>query len=307
MEIESDELQSKLERIRLKLFQAREERVRPWKDDKILTDWNGLMIAALARAGRVYQEKRYTEAAINAVDFIKDKLYFKGKLKHRYRDGEVKVEGYLEDYAFLIWGLLELYQTTLDSKYLKLADELNQILLDNYWDSSNGGFYLTSEELDNVLMRKKDAYDSAIPSGNGVSLLNLQVLSSLLEDQNLNEKAIQQEKAFATLIKQIPTGHAVFLVGIINRIGPFHEVVIASEDEKAPDLINIFNGNYLPRAVYSLNSPGDEWLKSKVETFPDKKPVDGKSTAYVCRQGVCGLPTTDPVELMQILQDRRTI
>jgi uncharacterized protein YyaL (SSP411 family) len=299
-DLKVEELKVKLDTIREKLFQEREKRVHPRKDDKVLTDWNGLMIAALARAGRVLNEKRYTEAAIKATEFIKGNLYQDGKLHHRYRDGEVKVEGYLEDHAFLVWGLIELYEATLDASWLEWAYQLNQVLLDKYLDEENGGFYLTSEDAEEVLTRKKDLNDSALPSGNGITLLNLQQLSSLLEDQELNEWALKQEKAFAPLVDQAPTGHIIFLIGIINRLGPFYEVVIAGEKDEVgtEKLLEIFNENYLPRAVYSLNSPDEEWLKSRVETFLEKKPVEGQVTAYVCKQGVCGLPITDPGELL---------
>lgn len=302
--LKEDEFKGKLKKIQEKLYREREHRVHPRKDDKILTDWNGLMIAALARAGRVLDEKRYTEAAIKAVEFIKEKLYREGKLMHRYRDGEVKVEGYLEDHAFLVWGLLELYEATFNSDWLKWGYELNQILLDKYWDGEDGGFYFTSKEAPQVLMRKKDALDSALPSGNGVALLNLQQLAALLEDQKLQETSLKQEKAFSSVISQSPTARSMFLVGIINRFNPLFEVVIAGEkgDEQIWKLLEVFNENYLPRAVYSLNLDDDEWLKNKVETLKDKKPLDGQSTAYPCRQGVCGLRVTSPEKLLEILK-----
>ncbi len=305
MDLSAEDLSGKLDDIHQKLFQAREKRVHPHKDGKILTDWNGLMIAALARAGRVLQDSQYSEAAQKAVEFIENKLFLGSKLYHRYRDGEVKVEGYLEDYSFLIWGLLELYETTLNSSWLKWANELNQILLDKFQDKENGGFYLTSEDTEEILTRRKDVNDSALPSGNGITLLNLQWLSSLLEDPELNEISIRQEKAFAPLVNQAPTGHAVFLLGPINRLGPFYEVVIAGEkeDTQTKEFLDIFNNNYLPLAVYSLNS-SSSWLKGKVETFSHKKPIDGSPTVYVCRQGVCELPVKDSDKLLELLNKK---
>ncbi len=306
MGLKVEELKGKLDTILEKLFQEREKRVHPRKDDKVLTDWNGLMIAALARAGRILNEKRYTEAAIKAANFIKGNLYPDGRLHHRYRDGEVKVEGYLEDHAFLVWGLLELYEATLDSKWLEWAYQLNQILLDEYLDEENGGFYLTSKDAEEVLTRKKDLNDSALPSGNGITLLNLQQLSTLLEDQKLNEMALMQEKAFSPLVNQAPTGHIIFLMGMINRLGPFYEVVIAGEkgEDETQKLLEIFNENYLPWAVYSLNSSDEEWLESRVESFSEKKPVEGQATAYVCKQGICELPLTDPSKLLELLKNK---
>jgi len=178
-----------------------------------------------------------------------------------------------------------------------------QVLLDKYLDEENGGFYLTSGDAEEVLTRKKDLNDTALPSGNGITLLNLQQLSNLLEDQGLNEWALKQEKAFASLVDQAPTGHIIFLIGIINRLGPFYEVVIAGEKGEigTEKLLEIFNENYLPRVVYSLNSPDEEWFKGVVESFKEKKPVEGQATTYVCKQGVCGLPITDPDELLAYL------
>jgi uncharacterized protein YyaL (SSP411 family) len=152
-------------------------------------------------------------------------------------------------------------------------------------------------------MRKKEANDSALPSGNGVALLNLQQISTLLEDQTLADIALKQEKAFSILITQAPTARSLFLVGVINRIGPYYEVVIAGEkeDETTRKMLEIFKENYLPRAVYTLNSKGEGWLKEVVETFPEKEPVDGQATVYVCKQGTCGLPTSDPEELKELL------
>jgi hypothetical protein len=223
---------------------------------------------------------------------------------HRYRDGEVKVNGYLEDYAFLIWGLLELYEATLDSDYLKWGYQLNQILLDKYWDVEDGGFYLTGKDAEDVLMRKKDTLDSALPSGNGIALLNLEQLAALLEDQKLQEFALKQEKAFSSMISQAPTARSIFLVGVINRINPYFEVVISGErdDKQTNKLLEIFKENYLPRAAYSLNSADDDWMKSKVESFQEKKPLDGNATAYPCKQGVCGMPVTSPMKLLEILK-----
>ncbi len=303
--LKTDELHLKLESIRKKLFQARKDRIHPHKDDKILTDWNGIMIAALARASRILDDEKYIKAAIKAVNFIKNKLYLNGKLMHRYRDGEVKVEGYLDDYAFMIWGLIELYQATLDSSYLRWGSELNQILLDKFEDKEAGGYYLTSQDARELILRKKEASDGSLPSGNAVAYYNIIRLSTLLEDKKLRETSIKLEKAFAPRIQQLPSAHAMFLLAVMDRIGPFYEVVIAGEkaDPGTQKLIGIFNDNYIPRAVFSLNSSDEEWLKSKVASLTEKIPLDSNSTAYPCKEGVCQLPVTDQDKLFQILKN----
>lgn len=303
MELKPGEFPQIMSVIREKLFKAREERVHPHKDDKILTDWNGLMIAALARASRTFNEDDFTEAAWKAIDFIKTNLFHEGKLWHRYRQGDVKVEGYLDDYAFLIWGLLELYEATLDSSLLQWASELNQYLMDNFSDKKDGGFYFTSQKGEKVLIRKKEAYDSAIPSGNAVSYLNLLHLSTLLEDTQLNKMAMELEESFASSIKQSPSAYTTFLTGLMLRLGPLYEVVIAGEREnkKTQSLIDVLKTNYLPHVVFSLNSPDNQWLKDNVKSFQDKKPLNGQVTAYVCKQGACYSPTHSSRELLDLL------
>lgn len=303
MDLKVEELSARLLVIREKLLKARDERVHPSLDDKILTDWNGLMVAALARAARVFNEEQYVIAASKTAEFIKTNLYQEGILWHRYREGEVKVEGYLDDYAFLIWGIIELYQTTLDSSLLKWAYQLVLELLNKFQDKKKGGFYFTSINAQEILLRRKEAYDASTPSGNAVTYANLLHLSTIMEDQELYEHAIKLEKAFAPSITENPIGHIMFLTGVMDRLGPLYEVVIAGEkeDKQTQNLIKVLALNYLPEVFYILNSSKDEWLSEKIPSFSDKKPLDGQGTAYVCKQGACMLPTTDVKELMDLL------
>ncbi|MBU4547697.1 MAG: thioredoxin domain-containing protein, partial [Euryarchaeota archaeon] len=220
-------LEEKIEESRKKLFQFRENRIHPHKDDKILTDWNGLMIAALSRGAQVFKEERYLEAAEKAVDFIFKNLYSKQRLMHRYREGEGAINGYLDDYAFLIWGLLELYQASFKVEYLSKAFELNQSLLDQFLDKSEGGFYFTPEDGEKVLLRKKESYDSAIPSGNSVQTLNLLKMSLLSEDAKLKDIAQGCLNYFSSKINRSPLGHTHFLNALDFKWGTCWELVIA--------------------------------------------------------------------------------
>ena len=303
LKLDLADLSEQLESMRKKLYYAREMRVHPHKDDKILTDWNGLMITALARASQIFDDKRYSEAALKAVEFIKSQLYCEGKLWHRYRSGEVKIPGFLDDYAFMILGLIELYQATLDSSLLEWALELNQVLINDFFDETDGGFYFTSRLEEDVLVRKKEAFDGSIPSGNALSYLNLLHLSTLLEDSQFNDRAIELEKSFAPLISGSPTGYTMFLTGLMLRLGPSYEVVIAGEknDEATHELIRVLRENYLPQVVFSLNSVDENWLREKVESFKDKKPLDGRVTAYVCESKGCKLPVTNSDKLLELL------
>ncbi len=172
--IKVEELKNKIKSAREKLFKTREKRVHPYKDDKILTDWNGLMISALSKAAQTFDEVKYSKAAEKAVKFIEDNLTLKnGRLLHRFREGEAGLPAHVDDYSFLIAGLLDLYETDFDVNYLKIAVSLQQTQIDHYWDNENGGFFFTSDDGEKLLFRQKEIYDGAIPSGNSVALINL--------------------------------------------------------------------------------------------------------------------------------------
>ena len=304
LEMEPSELEDKLEVIRAKLFRVREGRVHPHKDDKILTDWNGLMLVALARASQVFSKNEYLDAARRSLDFIMNHLHHEGRLWHRYREGEVKVEGNLDDYSFLIWGLLELHQSTLDSNYLKMALELNQTLMDYFLDREGGGFYFTARDAEKVLVRKKEAYDAAIPSGNSVAYLNLLRLATLLEDQELRRTAMHLDMAFASIIKGAPTGFTMFLSALQFRLGPSFNVVISSreDDPGTRKMLDGLRGRYLPQVTLLQYSGDEDWLKNKVEALASKIPLEGMVTAYVCGPGTCYPPTHDLEEVIRVVE-----
>ncbi len=181
-----DQLIGKLAKITDKLFQAREKRVHPAKDDKILVDWNGLMIAALARASQVLGNPMYLQAATRTAEFIlKEMKTSEGKLYHRYAKGEKAVNGFLDDYAYLVFGLLELYEANFDNKYLHEAAKFTKTMIVEFWDEKNGGFFFTAKNEDDSVPRLKQTYDGAVPSGNAVAYLNLLRLARLTGNQAL--------------------------------------------------------------------------------------------------------------------------
>ncbi|MDR4507937.1 MAG: hypothetical protein MRJ65_06820 [Candidatus Brocadiaceae bacterium] len=169
-----EELKERVETARRKLCAVRSKRIRPHRDDKILTDWNGLMLAALAKGAQVFDVPEYLAAAERATDFIlSDMRRQDGRLLHRYRDGQADILAFADDYAFFIWGLLELYETNFDVRYLQTALDLNSEMINHFWDNQSGGFYFTANDMEELLVRQKDVYDGAIPSGNSVAVLNL--------------------------------------------------------------------------------------------------------------------------------------
>lgn len=197
---------------RQKVFSAREKRVHPHKDDKILTSWNGLMIAALAKGARVLQSPEYVGAAARAADFIWEKMRSgDGRLLPRYRDGEVAFKAYLDDYAFLIWGLIELYGATFEPEYLKkavlLAGQMNNL----FWDEENGGFFFSGNDAEQLIARPKEIYDGALPSGNSAAAFDLLQLAQLTGDQRLNKLAWRQMRNFAAEARDFPQDYTFFL------------------------------------------------------------------------------------------------
>jgi hypothetical protein len=265
------------------------------------------MIAALARGGGVLGERIYTDAAGEAVDFFMRRMRQPdGRLFHRYRDGEAGITANVDDYAFFVWGLIELYEATYEAGYLKWAIELNEQMLRHFWDDQAGGFYFTPEDGEALIVRKKEIYDGATPSGNGVAMLNLLRLSRLTGNPVLEEKAASTGQAFSTHIKQVPSAYTQFLVSADFAVGPSHEVVIVGERNhpRTRDMIKALQSVYVPNKVVILKPSDDpssviEFLAPFVRNYPAH---DGKPMAYVCAANACGQPTADVDEMIDLLR-----
>ena len=300
------ELEGKLDRAREKLFKAREKRIHPHKDDKILTDWNGLMIAALSKAAQVFDRPEYADAAMQAADFILTTLRAPdGRLLHRYRDGEAGLPAHVDDYAFMIWGLLELYEATFKVDYLKTALDLNKLFVEYFWDPERGGFYFTSTDGSELPVRKKEIYDGATPSGNSVAALNLLRLHRITGDPEFEKLADLLGRAFSTSVNQFPSAYTQLLVALEFGIGPSHEIVITGRAGATDTtrLLNELRMPFLPNKVV-LFRPVDGELSEIGGIAPytkDQNTLDGKATAYVCANFSCEMPTADPVKMMELL------
>jgi len=300
------DLQNDLEAIRQRLFAHREKRVHPVKDDKILTDWNGLMIAALAKGAQAFDEPEYAEAAGDAANFVLGNMRRPdGRLWHRYRDGQVGVQANLDDYVFLVWGLIELYEAIFDAKYLKVAVELTGDMLRHFWDGDSGGLYLTPEDGESPLVRKKEIYDGAIPSGNAVAMLNLLRLGRMTATPDWEEKAAAIGRAFSRSVDQSPSAHTQLMVALDFGLGPCYEVVIAgsvhAEDTKA--MVKALRTRFLPNKVVLL-TPGEQYSPeiAQLAAFTrNQSSIGGKATAYVCLNYNCKLPTSDIGKMLELL------
>ncbi len=291
--------------ILLKMFKIRSKRVPPSKDEKILTDWNGLIIAALSKAGFVFDENNYLNLAEKAVDFILKNMYNKNTgLLHRYKDGDSDIMGFADDYAFLIWGLLELYMSNNKIKYLSKALELNDYFIENFWDKSSSGFQFINKKKQEIL-NTKEIYDGAIPSSNSVSAMNLILLSRITGNSKYEEMAHEIIQYFSKDVSRYPIGYTHLLSAFDFAIGPSYEIILFEGDNKseARKLINEIRENYLPNKILIKISDENE-KKSMIKLCPyiDKyKLIENKTTLYLCENYQCKKPITDSNQLKKLL------
>ena len=285
------------ESIRREMLDHRLSRVRPLLDDKILTDWNGLMIASLAYAGRVLRDDEYIGKAEAAARFILEKMYRDGSLLHRYRDGEAAINGNLDDYAFMVWGLLELYHATFDEAWLETAIDLQHRQFELFEDAERGGFFFTPEGGEDLLVRQKEYGDGAVPSGNSISLLNLMRLGRLTGEGRYEESATALVRSVSGLLEQIPSAMTGLLIGLDFWLGPSQEiVVVAGDGEEA--MLDVLRDTYLPRAVVlSKNAANADRITRMAPFTSDQHAVDGRATAYVCSNFACQAPVTTTDDL----------
>lgn len=284
---------------RNKLFLERQRRIHPFKDDKILTAWNGLMIAALALGTRILHETRYVEAAKKNLEFVITHLRRSsdGRLMARYRDGETAHRGYVDDYAFLIWGLLELYETTFEPDCLDIALELNGDLLKYFWDDTHGGLFQYGIDAESLITRPKESYDGAQPSGNSVAAVNFLRLARLTGNTELSETAQTQLKSFGGSINKSPMGHTHFLTAAYLNIVPAVEVTIVgnTDSEDTQQMLEVINRGFHPEIT----------LIVKPNNKKERESIGGKATAYVCKDFACQQPVTQAGELAQMIRYER--
>ncbi len=301
------ELEDALETARGKLFQARAGRVHPLKDDKVLTSWNGLMIAALAKGSQALGNPSYAGAARRAADFLLEKMRARGgTLYRRYRNGDLAHAGYAEDYAFLVWGLLELYESLFDPKYLEEALHLTRIMIELFEDEENGGFYFTGKDHEALISRNKETYDGAIPSGNSVAAGNLLRLARLTGKFDLEDRAERLFRSFSATLAAAPMSCTQLLAAVDFRIGPAREIVIAGdpEEEDTQAVIAAVQRTFLPNKVLLVSPPGEAGKKiSALAPFlAGMRPRGEKPTLYLCEGHACRNPLTDLAEIRSALE-----
>ena len=288
---------NEFESAREKLFNIREKRIHPLKDDKILTDWNGLMIAALAKAAIVLDEPVYLDAAEKAAEFVLHSISKGERLLKRYRNGVAALDAHLDDYAFMAWGLLELYEATFATKYLSQALDLMNIMVEDFWDDKNGGFFLGSDQSEKLIVRSKTAYDGAIPSGNSVAVMNMVKLTRITGNTKWAELAEKTIRAFSEDVNRAPTGYTLMLTGFMFDTQNSKEIVIVgdSRNRNTTKFLHTIRASYAPHKVllFKDTSVSDNRLEQLANWTSTQNSINGKPTAYVCKNFACNQPTSD--------------
>jgi uncharacterized protein YyaL (SSP411 family) len=293
---------------KVKLFKERSKRPRPHLDDKILVDWNGLMISSLSFGYRVLNEERYLYAAEKATQFILKKLIRKdGRLLHRYRQDESAILGSIDDYAFFIQGLLDLYEASFNPDYLIEAKRLTQEMLRLLWDDAGAGFFFTSTDAEKLFYRQKEIYDGAVPSGNSIAILDLIRLARLTMEKEFEIKVDTMFKAFSNKISSSPQGSTQMLIALDFTLGPSREIVIAGEkkSETTKELLDVIFQRFIPNKVVAFRPAEESEAKAIISLVPflkEQLPLEGKTTVYVCENYICKFPVTDKEKLIKLLQ-----
>ncbi len=300
--ISGERLDALLGRARAALLETRSRRVAPERDDKVLTSWNGLMIAAFAEAGAVLDRDDYTGVAAKAASFVAESLRPSGRLLRTHKDGVSRLLGYLEDYAFLVDGLLVLHEATFDVRWLEEAVELGYAMVDLFWDAAAGQFYDTGADHEELVVRPRDLTDNAVPAGSSMAAGVLLKLAVVTGDGDLERRAVEAMRSAKAVMERFPTGAGHWLCALDFYLSTPKEVAVVG-DRAATDtkgLLSEVYRSFLPNRV--LVGMGDEDGASQTSPLMEGRArLDGRATAYVCRQYVCGLPVNDPDALARQL------
>src|SRR6266702_4515582 len=302
-----DQVRDSLAHSRPKLLSIRNNRPRPHLDDKIIAAWNGLMISAYARGAQVLDEPRYLEIATRAANFVRAHLWDDSRktLFRSYRDGRSEVEGFADDYAFVVQGLLDLYEASFDVEWLRFATQLQETQDRLFFDAKNGGYFTTSGKDASVLLRMKDDNDSAEPAASSVAALNLLRLSQIYDDKQLEDRARKTIDAFGPTLSHFASAMPQMLVALDFSSSKPRQIVIAG-NKKAPEtksLLAEVHRHFLPKTILLLadGAEGQKYLGENNEAIRAMSLVDGKSAAYVCENFTCKAPVTDSKKLAELL------
>jgi uncharacterized protein len=300
---EPSEIEGLVARSKQKLFDEREKRIKPFRDEKIITAWNGLMLSGLAEAIKVTKNPAASAAAKQTVEFIFGSMFRDGFLLHTYKDGRAKLLGYLDDYAFLAVGLLDLYEALFDRSYLDRAIELADIMPREFWDERNGGFFFTGKSHEPLISRAKPIFDASIPSGNAMATQLLVRLHRLTGKDEYRTNAEKVLRSYYDAMESQPFGFAHLLCALDSYVEGAKEIVIVGDLAEAgvQEFIAEINSLYLPNKVVQLAKRGTS-LSEISPVLQGKTRIDGRPTAYVCHNFTCSAPVTSAIELKALLE-----
>ena len=300
---EKSEIEALIARTKEKLFTAREKRIKPFRDEKIIAAWNGLLLSGLAEAIKITGASSCLEASRRTVEFIFGRMFRDGYLLHVYKDGQAKLRGYLDDYAFVALGLLDLYEVLLDRSLIDRAMELADIMLREFWDERGGGLFYTGKSHEPLISRAKPVFDASIPSGNAIAAQLLLRLYHLVGAEDYHTRAETILRSYYDAMVSQPFGFAHMLCALDQYLHPAKEIVIVGErsDARTTDLIKEIHSLYLPNKAVQIFAPGES-LEKVSPLMVGKQQIDGRPTAYVCQNFTCSAPVTSWAELKRLLE-----
>jgi uncharacterized protein len=303
MKVSPERLAEVVGRGRRILFDAREKRIKPYRDEKILTAWNGLMMRSFAEASRAFDRKDYLEIAIRNADFLLAKLRRDGRLLRTYKDGESRLNGYLEDYAYLVDGLLSLYEASFDPRWFEEARALAETMISQFWDSEAGGFFFTSADHEKLITRAKDFYDNAIPSGNSAAASALTRLALFTGEGRYRELAETILRLVKQAMMRAPSAFGRMLSVLDLFLASAYEIAIIGAPD-APEtraMVDVVFKHYLPNKAVAFAPGAGSKASETIKLLEGRDRINGEATAYVCRNFYCQTPQTSAGRLAEAL------
>ncbi|MBU1043961.1 MAG: thioredoxin domain-containing protein [Candidatus Omnitrophica bacterium] len=300
-----EQVEAILSQSRGKLIDLRLKRALPHCDDKVIVDWNSLMISSLAFASRVFDQPEYYNSAKKSADFVLDNMLDKNyRLMHRYRDNQTAIFGMIDDYVFFVQAMLDLYEAGFELKYLKAAIAINKVMLEDFWDKENNGLFFSSQNFNSVFPGQKEVYDGALPSGNAIAALNFIRLAKITKDSLLLEKAEDIFKVFYAQIEKMPSAFCQMMIAANMFDGGVKEIVIVGDSAESKELINTVFLRFLPNKSVVLKPPEKKLANQIVAVLPylkDQISIENKPTVYICENFTCQAPIISKEVLQKIL------
>jgi uncharacterized protein YyaL (SSP411 family) len=299
----SSEIERIIAKAKQKLFGEREKRIKPFRDEKIITAWNGLMLSGLAEAIKISPQPLFIDAAKRTIDFIFAKCFRDGLLLHSYKDGQAKLLGFLDDYAFTAIGLLDMYEALFDASALERAIALGGIMLRDFWDEKGGGFFSTGVSHEKLISRAKPIFDASIPSGNAMATQLLLRLYHMTGDDRYNQHAERVLRSYYDAMESQPFGFAHLLCALDFYLEKAKEVVVVGErgEPRVDELLMKIHSVYQPNMTIQLASPSEP-LENRSPLLRGKSQVGGNPTVYVCQNYTCSAPATSWDELRPLIE-----